>query len=71
MIVDGGYYMEKKSEGLRGQTDRRILDKMLIQREISPEELKKYTDTLPDVSDNMEEMIVEISEETEEERLDD
>jgi len=63
--------MEKKSEGLRGQTDRRILDKMLIQREISPEELKKYTDTLPDVSDNMEEMIVEISEETEEERLDD
>jgi|WetSurMetagenome_2_1015567.scaffolds.fasta_scaffold583289_1 hypothetical protein len=63
--------MEKKSEGLRGEIDRRILDKMLIQREISPEELKKYTDTLPDVSDNMEEMIVEISEETEEERLDD
>lgn len=63
--------MEKKSEGLRGEIDRRILDKMLIQRVISPEELKKYTDTLPDVSDNMEEMIVEISEETEEERLDD
>ena len=63
--------MEKKSEGLRGQTDRRILDKMLIQREISPEELKKYTDTLPDVSDNMEEMIVEVSEETEVGRSDD
>jgi len=63
--------MEKTSEGIRGEVDRRILDKMLIRREISPEELKKYTDTLPDVSANMEEMIVEISEESEDERQDD
>jgi len=64
-------YMEHKSEGIRGEVDRRILDKMLIRKEISPEELKKYTDTLPDVSANMEEMIVEISEEVKEERNDD
>jgi len=63
--------MEHKSEGIRGEVDRRILDKMLIRKEISPEELKKYTDTLPDVSANMEEMIVEISEEVKEERNDD
>jgi len=63
--------MEKTSEGIRGEVDRRILDKMLIRRENSPEELKKYTDTLPDVSANMEEMIVEILEESEDERQDD
>jgi hypothetical protein len=64
-------YMENKSEGIRGEVDRRIVDKMLMQKVISPDELKRYTDTLPDVSANMEEIIVEISEESEVERHDD
>ncbi|OPY13610.1 MAG: hypothetical protein A4E70_00416 [Syntrophus sp. PtaU1.Bin005] len=64
-------YMEKRLEGVRGEIDRRILDKMLMHRDISPEELRAYTDSLPDVSDNMEEIIVEITEESENERHDD
>ncbi|WP_367359244.1 hypothetical protein ACJ77P_07300 [Syntrophus buswellii] len=63
--------MEKRLEGVRGEIDRRILDKMLMHRDISPEELRAYTDSLPDVSDNMEEIIVEITEESENERHDD
>lgn len=53
--------MENRPKGIRGEVDRRIVDKMLIRKEISPEELKEYTDTLPDVSDNAEEMTVEIT----------
>ncbi len=63
--------MEKSSKGIRGEVDRRILDKMLIRKEIAPEELKKYTDSLPDLSENMEEIVVEITEDSEEERHDD
>lgn len=63
--------MEKSSKGIRGEVDRRILDKMLIQKEITPEELKQYTDSLPDLSENMEEIVVEITEDSEEERHDD
>ncbi len=53
--------MENRPKGIRGEVDRRIVDKMLIRKEISPEELKEYTDTLPDVSGNAEEMTVEIT----------
>lgn len=63
--------MEKSSKGIRGEVDRRILDKMLIRKEITPEELKQYTDSLPDLSENMEEIVVEITEDSEEERHDD
>lgn len=63
--------MEKRLKGVRGEIDRRILDRMLMHRDISPEELRAYTDSLPDVSDNMEEIIVEITEESENERHDD
>ena len=63
--------MEKKPVGIRGETDRRALDRMLIQKQISPAELKEYTDTLPDVSDNAEEVIVEISDEGAEDSHDD
>ncbi|SEM34674.1 hypothetical protein SAMN04489760_11139 [Syntrophus gentianae] len=63
--------MEKSSKGIRGEVDRRILDKMLIRKEIAPEELKQYTDSLPDLSENMEEIVVEITEDSEEERHDD
>ncbi|OPY90168.1 MAG: hypothetical protein A4E72_00788 [Syntrophus sp. PtaU1.Bin208] len=63
--------MEKSSRGIRGEIDRRILDKMLIRKEIAPEELKQYTDSIPDVSDNMEEIVVEITEDSEEERHND
>lgn len=69
--VNGGFYMEKSSKGIRGEVDRRILDKMLIRKEIAPEELKQYTDSLPDLSENMEEIVVEITEDSEEERHDD
>jgi len=63
--------MEKNPVGIKGETDRRSLDKMLIRKQISPEELKEYTDKLPDVSENAEEIIVEISDEVAEERHDD
>jgi len=59
--------MENRPKGIRGEVDRRIVDKMLIRKEISPEELKEYTDTLPDVSGNAEEMTVEITAEGAEE----
>jgi hypothetical protein len=58
--------MDKKPEGIRGEVDRRILDKMLVRREISPEEMKKYTDSLPDVSENAEEIVIEMIEKAEE-----
>jgi len=63
--------MEKKPVGIKGETDRRSLDKMLIRKDISLEELKEYTDALPDVSENAEEIIVEISDEAVEESHDD
>jgi len=63
--------MEKNPVGIKGETDRRSLDKMLIRKQISPEELKEYTHKLPDVSENAEEIIVEISVEVAEERHDD
>jgi len=53
--------MENKPAGIRGEMDRRILDKMLIRKQISPEELRAYTD----------EIIVEITDETAEQRHDD
>jgi len=63
--------MEKKLVGIKGETDRRSFYKMLIRKDISLEELKEYTDALPDVSENAEEIIVEISDEAVEESHDD
>jgi len=71
-VVDGGFLkMENKPAGIRGEMDRRILDKMLIRKQISPEELRAYTDSLPDVFENADEIIVEITDETAEQRHDD
>ncbi|OPY07188.1 MAG: hypothetical protein A4E66_02081 [Syntrophus sp. PtaB.Bin001] len=58
--------MENKPEGIQGEVDRRIIDKMLIRGEIDPDKMKEYLDSLPDVSENAEEIVMEMIENAEE-----
>ena len=51
--------MEKRESGCRGETDRRIITKMLLDGEITEELLKKYLADLPDVSSCAEEIVIE------------
>jgi hypothetical protein len=58
--------MENKPEGIQGEVDRRIIDKMLIRGEIDQDKMKEYLDSLPDVSENAEEIVMEMIENAEE-----
>ncbi|MDO9529305.1 MAG: hypothetical protein Q7J27_09110 [Syntrophales bacterium] len=55
--------MSKKKTGYNGSLDKRIIEKQLSKGTISEENLKKYLAQLPDVSDNVKEVVIN-SEET-------
>ncbi len=52
--------MTKEDTVVRGEMDRRIIERKLLNGRLSEKELKKYISKLPDVSDNAEEIIVEM-----------
>lgn len=52
--------MEKKYS-CEGETDKRILTKMLLDGEISEEHLQAYLEKLPDVSSCADEITVELT----------
>jgi hypothetical protein len=43
-----------------GDTDKRIIEKMLREKTLAVGDLKHYIDSIPDVSDNAEEFVVEL-----------
>jgi hypothetical protein len=52
--------MVKDQTGIRGDTDRRIIDRKLMHCQITDKELKKYLTKLPDLSANAEQVIIEM-----------
>jgi hypothetical protein len=52
--------MTKEETGGRGEMDRRIIERKLLRGQISEKELKKYLSKLPDISDNAEEVLIEM-----------
>ncbi|MCX7981778.1 MAG: hypothetical protein N2572_02560 [Syntrophales bacterium] len=53
-----------KSVLIKGKPDKRLVQRLLLKGEISEADLKEYLATLPDVSDNVEEIIVTMEEGT-------
>jgi len=51
--------MEKKQFSCEGETDKRIITKMLLDGEITEDNLQAYLAKLPDVSSCADEIIVE------------
>lgn len=51
--------MEKKQFSCEGETDKRIITKMLLDGEITEDNLQAYLEKLPDVSSCADEIIVE------------
>ncbi|MEN6321492.1 MAG: hypothetical protein ABFD82_22435 [Syntrophaceae bacterium] len=51
--------MEEKQCGYEGETDKRILTKMLLDGEITEEHLQAYLEELPDVSSCADEIFIE------------
>jgi hypothetical protein len=43
-----------------GDTDKRIIDKMLREKVLTADDLKGYIDSITDVSDNAEEFVIEL-----------
>jgi len=60
-----GVGMTKKKQSVQspyeGDADKRIIEKMLREKNITPGELQAYIDDIPDVSDNAEEFTVELN----------
>jgi len=54
--------MDKKKVGYNGDLDKRIIGKTLLKGKISEKDLEEYLAQLPDVSDNAEEIIIDIEE---------
>lgn len=52
--------MVKEQTGIKGETDRRIIDRKLLLCQITDKELKKYLTKLPDLSANAEQVIIEM-----------
>ena len=51
--------MEESKFGCEGETDKRILTRMLLDGEITEEHLQAYLSELPDVSSCADEIIIE------------
>jgi hypothetical protein len=51
--------MEEKKYGYEGETDKRILKRMLLEGEITEEHLQAYLAELPDLSSSADEIIIE------------
>ena len=56
--------MEKKHAGYNGDPDKRIIEKELLSGEITEKDLEEYFSGLPDASDNAEEIIIDMEEES-------
>ena len=54
--------MSKKKVGYDGNTDKRIIEKKLSKGTISEKDFEGYLAQLPDLSDNTEEIIIDIEE---------
>ena len=54
--------MKKKHNEYNGNTDKRIIEKKLSKRTTSDKDLEGYLAQLPDVSDNAEEIIIDMEE---------
>ena len=52
--------MVKEQTGIKGDMDRRIIDRKLMHCQITDKELKKYLTKLPDLSANAEQVIIEM-----------
>ncbi|MFH1081042.1 MAG: hypothetical protein V1766_12435 [Pseudomonadota bacterium] len=50
--------MSKEQNAIREETDRRLLENKLLRGQISEKQLAKYLETLPDVSENAEEVVI-------------
>ena len=52
--------MVKEQTGIKGEMDRRIINRTLMHCQITDKELKKYLTKLPDLSANAEQVIIEM-----------
>jgi hypothetical protein len=50
--------MSKEKNAIREKTDRRLLENRILKNQISEKQLAKYLKTLPDVSEEAEEVVV-------------
>jgi hypothetical protein len=61
-VIERGEPVKKEQKGIRGETDRRLFERALMRRQIADKELAEYLATLPDVSGNAEEVVIEMEE---------
>lgn len=54
--------MSKEQNAIREETDRRLLENKISRGQVSEKQIAKYLETLPDVSENAEEVIVVMEE---------
>jgi hypothetical protein len=54
--------MSKEQNAIREETDRRLLESKILRGQISEKQLAGYLKTLPDVSENAEEVAVVMDE---------
>lgn len=54
--------MSKEQNVIPEETDRRLLENKILRGRISEQQLAEYLETLPDVSENAEEMAVVLEE---------
>ena len=54
--------MGKKKFEYNGTLDKRIIEKKILSGKLAEKDLEKYLAELPDVSDNAEEIIIDIEE---------
>ena len=50
--------MSKEQDAIREETDRRLLENKILKGQIREKQLAGYLKTLPDVSENAEEVVV-------------
>jgi hypothetical protein len=54
--------MSKEQNAIREETDRRLLENKILKGQISEKQIAAYIKTLPDVSENAEEVVVVMEE---------
>lgn len=54
--------MSKERNAIREETDKRLLENKILKGQISEKQLAEYLKTMPDVSENAEEVVVVMEE---------
>jgi hypothetical protein len=54
--------MTKEKKETRPEMDKRLINEKILRRQMSEKELSQYLKTLPDVSDNAEEIVFVLEE---------